>query len=76
MKTKFFIINVSVANIYNEPDFTSQVVTQGLLGESCKVLEHNYNLVKIQQWDNYEGWINKKQGVYSEKQYDSKLTVF
>ncbi len=25
---------------------------------------------------NYEGWINKKQGVYSEKQYDSKLTVF
>ena len=76
MKTNFFIINVSVANIYNEPDFTSQVVTQGLLGESCKVLEHNDNWVKIQQWDNYEGWINKKQGVYSEKQYDSKLTVF
>ena len=66
MKTNFFIINVSVANIYNEPDFTSQVVTQGLLGESCKVLEHNDNWVKIQQWDNYEGWINKKQGVYSE----------
>ena len=76
MKTNFFIINVSVANIYNEPDFTSQVVTQGLLGESCKVLEHNDNWVKIQQWDNYEGWINKKQGVYSEKEYDSKLTVF
>jgi len=76
MKTNYFTINVSVANIYDKPDFTSQIVTQGLLGESCKVLEESDNWVKIQQWDNYKGWINKNQGVYSGKKYDCKLTVF
>ena len=76
MKTNYFIINVSVANIYGEPDFTSPVVTQGLLGESCNILEENDNWVNIEQWDHYQGWINKKQGVHSKKIYDYNLTVF
>ena len=67
MKTNYFTINVSVANIYYEPDFKSQLVTQGLLGESCIVLGESDTWVRIQQWDNYEGWINKDQGVFSEK---------
>ena len=50
MKTNYFTINVSVANIYGEPDFTSPVVTQGLLGESCNILEENDNWVNIEQW--------------------------
>jgi len=76
MKTNYFTINVSVANIYGEPDFTSPVVTQGLLGESCNILEENDNWVNIEQWDHYKGWINKKQGVHSKKIYDYNLTVF
>ena len=76
MKKKYFTINVSVANIYNKPNFTSQVVTQGLLGESCEVLDENNNWLKIKQWDNYEGWINRRQGVHSDKKYNSNFTVF
>jgi len=76
MKKNYFTINVSVANIYSDPDFTSTVVTQGLLGESCKILKENDNWINIEQWDNYKGWINKKQGVFSETIYNSNLTVF
>ena len=76
MKKNYFTINVSVANIYSDPDFKSTVVTQGLLGESCKILKENDNWINIKQWDNYKGWINKKQGVFSETIYNSNLTVF
>ena len=67
----FFIINVCVANIYGECNFGSPVVTQGLLGESCTVLEETEKWIRIQQSDNYEGWINKFYGVVSDAPYDS-----
>jgi len=67
----YFIINVCVANIYGEYNFGSPVVTQGLLGESCSVLNETEKWIRIQQSDNYEGWINKFYGVVSDAPYDS-----
>ena len=67
----YFIINVCVANIYGEYNFGSPVVTQGLLGESCSVLNETEKWIRIKQSDNYEGWINKFYGVISDAPYDS-----
>ena len=39
MKQKYFNVNASVVNIYSDPDFKSAVVTQGLLGESCVIMD-------------------------------------
>ncbi|SVB91352.1 uncharacterized protein METZ01_LOCUS244206, partial [marine metagenome] len=47
----FFIINSCSADIYSEPTFNSDVITQALLGESCKILKKNKNWLFIQQWD-------------------------
>lgn len=52
-------VNVSVANVYSGPAFTSEVVTQALLGEKVVPLEGDDRWVRIKQWDGYEGWIRR-----------------
>ena len=49
--------NVSVANVYEKPDFKSSVVTQALLGETLMVFGEQGKWLNIRQWDGYEGWI-------------------
>jgi cell wall-associated NlpC family hydrolase len=73
--TPYFIINASVVNVYDAPDFQSAVVTQALLGESCRLLEERPKWVKIQQWDQYTGWVNRHHGVVSEAEYFPVLQV-
>jgi len=63
MKQKYFNINASVVNIYSDPDFKSAVVTQGLLGESCVIMDSKDDWFNVNQWDGYSGWINKHQGI-------------
>lgn len=69
METPYFIVNISVANVYGKPDFNSPVVTQALLGETCHVLDSTDKWVKIRQWDDYIGWINRGQGVLTNAPY-------
>ena len=76
MKQKYFIVNASVVNIYSDPDFKSAVVTQGLLGESCVIMDSMGDWFNINQWDGYSGWIHKHQGILTNKTYDANLTVF
>ena len=52
-------INVSVANVYREPTFKSEVVTQALLGETIITLGKEEQWYHIRLWDGYEGWINE-----------------
>ncbi|MCH8011177.1 MAG: C40 family peptidase [Candidatus Marinimicrobia bacterium] len=59
MENSNLYVNVSVANIYGEAAFTSEVVTQALLGESLEVLKIEGEWAFVKQWDNYEGWINQ-----------------
>ena len=56
MKTAHII--VSVADIYREHTFTSEVVSQGLASENVIIIDTYKNWSKIEQWDGYQGWIN------------------
>ncbi len=53
------VITQTVAPIYNEPSFTAQMVTQGLLWESLVVKDKNQQWYQIQMEDGYSGWIHE-----------------
>lgn len=52
------IINVSVANLRVAPDFSSEMMTQGLMGMPVNVLQ-NAGWVRIQTPDNYIAWVHR-----------------
>ncbi|KAA6337497.1 Gamma-D-glutamyl-L-lysine endopeptidase [termite gut metagenome] len=52
------IVNLSVCNIRIESDFSSEMVTQALLGMPVKVLQQN-EWYRIQTPDNYIGWVHR-----------------
>lgn len=52
------IINVSVANLRVDPDFSSEMMTQGLMGMPVNVLQ-NAGWVRIQTPDNYIAWVHR-----------------
>lgn len=59
---KYGICNVSIAPLRIEKSDTSEMVTQMLYGELCKVIEHRkkWSFVRL-TYDSYEGWIDNKQ---------------
>jgi cell wall-associated NlpC family hydrolase len=56
-------INVSVANLYCEPGYQNEIVSQALLGELATVLATNTSFTRIKLLDEYEGWISNYQWV-------------
>ena len=56
-------INVSVANLYRQPRYSSEVVSQGLLGEIFTILHRDNNFSQIKLDDGYEGWLSNYQWV-------------
>lgn len=52
------IINLSVANLHAKPDFSSEMVTQGLMGMPVRVLQHD-RWYRIQTPDNYIAWVHR-----------------
>ncbi|WP_294619118.1 NlpC/P60 family protein [uncultured Bacteroides sp.] len=56
------IINVSVANLRVDPDFSSEMMTQGLMGMPVRVLQRD-GWMRIQTPDNYIAWVHRV-GVY------------
>lgn len=69
----YFIINTAVANVYKEPSHNSAVVTQALLGESCRIIDYGDKWYKIKQWDGYEGWTYYFYGVESNTKYEPNM---
>ena len=58
----FGICNLSIIPLRIEPSDRSEIVSQVLFGEHFEILEETKNWAKIKlQYDNYEGWIDKKQ---------------
>ena len=51
------ILDLSVANLHREPDFASEMVTQGLLGMPVRVLQRD-NWYRIQTPDCYIAWVH------------------
>jgi hypothetical protein len=56
-------INVSVANLYSEANYRSEVINQGLLGEQISIENRLENFTKIKLSDGYQGWISNYQWV-------------
>lgn len=52
------IINVSVANLRAAPDFSSEMMTQGLMGMPVHVLQRD-GWIHIQTPDNYIAWVHR-----------------
>ncbi|WP_018668092.1 NlpC/P60 family protein [Bacteroides gallinarum] len=52
------IINVSVANLRVAPDFSSEMMTQGLMGMPVRVLQRD-GWVRIQTPDDYIAWVHR-----------------
>jgi len=54
----YAIVNLSVCNLRIKDDFSSEMVTQGLLGMPVKVLDHT-GWYRIQTPDNYIAWVHR-----------------
>lgn len=52
------ILNISVSNLRVEPDFSSEMMTQGLMGMPVRILQH-HDWYRIQTPDNYIAWIHR-----------------
>lgn len=71
----YFIINTAVANVYKETSHNSAVVTQALMGESCRILDYWDDWYLIQQWDGYEGWMYYFYGIESKVEYKPTVVL-
>jgi cell wall-associated NlpC family hydrolase len=66
-------INVSVANMYREATYRSEVINQGLLGELIKIEKKDKDFSLIELPDGYKGWISNYQWESEKnKSYDSR----
>ena len=52
------IVKTAYANIYSEPKFSSQLVTQALFFETLKVISSNGDWLEVSQWDGYKGYVH------------------
>jgi hypothetical protein len=68
-------INVSVANMYREATYSSEVVNQGLLGELIIVQKKDKNFSQIKLSDGYEGWVSNYQWVSDLKKPYKSMKV-
>ena len=58
IKNEHKIVNVSVAPIYNKPNFSSELITQALFWEKLSILKIKDNWFKVRLKDKYCGWIH------------------
>ena len=70
---QYGICNLSIVPLRNEPEDTSELVSQVIYGDFFKVLEQRKQWSRIRlAFDKYEGWVDNKQYVdISEDQYKS-----
>ena len=52
------LISVTVAPITSEANFTSEMITQGLMFEAVNIQDERDNWCYIKMEDGYEGWIH------------------
>lgn len=65
------IVNLSVCNMRVDDDFSSEMMTQALMGMPVKVLQHR-SWYRIQTPDNYIAWVHRK-GIHpvTKAEYDA-----
>ena len=55
---KHCIVDTSVANLYNNPSFTSELVTQALFWEHLLICNKKDNWIQVKQSDGYTAWVH------------------
>ncbi len=68
-------INVSVSNQYRDPSYSSEVITQGILGEKVAILEQGTSFTKVRQVDGYESWVSTGQVITEEPLPGNEVVV-
>jgi len=67
-------INSSIANLYREAHYRSEIISQALLAEKIFIEEKSTYFTKIKQTDDYKGWISNYQWVpYKRLNYPKKM---
>ncbi|MBI65424.1 MAG: hypothetical protein CMG64_03945 [Candidatus Marinimicrobia bacterium] len=66
------IVKVSIASLYSDSTFKSEMVTQALKGENLIVLDKKNNWLKVRQWDDYISWIHS----FYIEEYNDKNTKY
>jgi len=61
------IVKTSVAPLYKQPTFKSEMVTQAIIWEELEVLDKQDNWFKVKQWDEYVSWIHFSYLISSDK---------
>jgi len=69
------IINVSVANIYKEATYESEIVNQALLGEHVEVKSENDFFAFIKLENECEGWVSRFQIFKNNYDAESKVMI-
>ena len=68
------IVHLSVIPVRKEPSDRSEMVTQLLFGDAIRILEQKESWHRIvNSWDDYEGWIDRKQYLPVSKSTFEKL---
>ena len=71
------IVNAEYANLYREPSFISDIVSQALIWERLKIIDYKNNWYKVKQTDNYVSWIHEsslvEDSVCSVNDFDNQL---
>ncbi len=55
---KYCFVKTSVANLYKNPSFKSELVTQAIYLEKLLILDQENNWYQVKQWDGYESWVH------------------
>ncbi|MEC9376760.1 MAG: C40 family peptidase [Candidatus Neomarinimicrobiota bacterium] len=73
----WFIVETAFAQVHQEPTFNSSCLTEGVLGESCRILDQKENWFQVRLEDGYEGWMNSFYGIeQSERNKPTHRIVF
>ena len=67
------IVNVSVANIYKDGTYESEIINQALLGEQVEVQSENDFFAFIKLENECEGWISRFQIFKKQDQSDDNV---
>ena len=58
MDVKQCIVKSSIAPLYSNPSFKSELVSQALIWEDLTILDKKSNWYKVRQWDSYISWVH------------------
>jgi len=67
-------VSVSIANIYRQANYSSEITSQALLAEKIFIEKKQKNFSRIKQADDYSGWISNYQWT-PEKFFDFPLKM-